>query len=211
MKRVNIYIDYQNVYHRARGAFELEHADPWYGHVKPARLAHLLNMLGKAHDDERALHEVHIYRGEPGSRSHRKTQAAFQRQTAKWLRDDPELLRIHTRPLRYEPMQWDSTGRPTAWGAAREKGIDVMLALDLALGAQRNDFDVAIVVSGDTDLVPAIEAAMSFGRHTENAVWWPDDRPGRPLGLGNGQRLWCHRMTSTHFASVRDDTDYANA
>lgn len=169
-------------------------------------------MLGKAHDDTRSLHEVHIYRGEPVTgRSHPKTQAAFQRQKAKWLSDDPGLIHMHTRPLRYEATEWDGNGKPVAWGAAREKGIDVMLALDLALGAQRGDFDVAIVVSGDTDLVPALEAAMTFGKHIENAVWWPDDRPGRPLRVSNGGKLWHHRLTSTHSASVRDDTDYANA
>jgi uncharacterized LabA/DUF88 family protein len=40
---------------------------------------------------------------------------------------------------------------------SREKGIDVKLATDLVVGAVDDKYDVAIVVSSDTDLVPAID------------------------------------------------------
>ena len=39
----------------------------------------------------------------------------------------------------------------------REKGIDVKLATDLIVGAVDNQYDTAIVVSSDADLVPAID------------------------------------------------------
>lgn len=39
----------------------------------------------------------------------------------------------------------------------REKGIDVKLAVDLMTGAIDNKYDIAIVISSDTDLVPAID------------------------------------------------------
>jgi hypothetical protein len=39
----------------------------------------------------------------------------------------------------------------------REKGIDVKLATDLIVGAVDNLYDTAIVVSSDSDLVPAID------------------------------------------------------
>lgn len=39
----------------------------------------------------------------------------------------------------------------------REKGIDVKLATDLIAGAVDNKYDVAVVVSSDSDLVPAID------------------------------------------------------
>ncbi len=39
----------------------------------------------------------------------------------------------------------------------REKGIDVKLAIDLIVGAIDGKYDVAIVVSSDADLVPAID------------------------------------------------------
>jgi uncharacterized LabA/DUF88 family protein len=39
----------------------------------------------------------------------------------------------------------------------REKGIDVKLATDLIVGAVDDQYDTAIVVSSDTDLIPAID------------------------------------------------------
>ncbi len=39
----------------------------------------------------------------------------------------------------------------------REKGIDVKLATDLIVGAIDNKYDIAIVVSSDTDIIPAID------------------------------------------------------
>jgi uncharacterized LabA/DUF88 family protein len=39
----------------------------------------------------------------------------------------------------------------------REKGVDVKLATDLVIGAFENIYDTAIIVSSDTDLIPAIE------------------------------------------------------
>lgn len=42
-------------------------------------------------------------------------------------------------------------------GRIREKGVDVKLAVDLVIGATDNLYDTAIVVSSDTDLIPAIK------------------------------------------------------
>ena len=39
----------------------------------------------------------------------------------------------------------------------REKGIDVKLATDLIVGAVDDQYDTAIVVSSDADIVPAID------------------------------------------------------
>jgi uncharacterized LabA/DUF88 family protein len=42
-------------------------------------------------------------------------------------------------------------------GAIREKGVDVKLAVDLVIGAADDIYDTAIVMSSDTDLIPAIK------------------------------------------------------
>lgn len=42
-------------------------------------------------------------------------------------------------------------------GKTREKGTDVKIATDLIVGAVDNIYDVAILVSSDTDLIPAIQ------------------------------------------------------
>ena len=46
----------------------------------------------------------------------------------------------------------------------REKGIDVKLATDLIVGAVDNKFDTAIIVSSDSDLIPAIDWVRHRGR-----------------------------------------------
>ena len=42
-------------------------------------------------------------------------------------------------------------------GRIREKGTDVKIAADLIIGAVDNIYDTAILVSSDTDLIPAIK------------------------------------------------------
>ncbi len=42
-------------------------------------------------------------------------------------------------------------------GAIREKGVDVKLSVDLVIGAADDIYDIAIVMSSDTDLIPAIK------------------------------------------------------
>ncbi|HEY4483345.1 MAG TPA: NYN domain-containing protein [Candidatus Paceibacterota bacterium] len=42
-------------------------------------------------------------------------------------------------------------------GRIREKGVDVKLSVDLVIGAVDDLYDTAIVISSDTDLIPAIK------------------------------------------------------
>lgn len=51
-------------------------------------------------------------------------------------------------------------------GVFQEKGVDVHIAVDLLKGAYENRFDTAVLVSSDTDLIPAIEAV----RHKKKRV-----------------------------------------
>lgn len=53
----------------------------------------------------------------------------------------------------------------------REKGVDVKLAVDLITFAERNFYDVAILLSGDTDLVPAVENVLNRGKIIVNAYF----------------------------------------
>jgi uncharacterized LabA/DUF88 family protein len=204
--RVVVFVDYQNLYHGARNAFGDPGTDhPTFGHVLPTRLGLLLKQLGQDQYPDRQLTGVRVYRGEPGPQAHPLLQAAFQRQVAAWSRQ--ELVTPVLRPLRYQPTRWDHAGRAVAWDKGREKGIDVLLALDLALGAERNDFDVAVVFSGDTDLVPAIDEVLRAGKWVENAVWKPDHGHARPL-RATGRRIWAHLLDRRYFDMVRDDIDY---
>lgn len=82
-----------------------------------------------------------------------------------------------------------------------------MMALDIALGARDDIYDVAVVVSADSDLVPAIEIALAAGKRVETAMWWSPAQRHRRMKMP-GRRLWNHALDASRFAQVRDDTDY---
>lgn len=48
--------------------------------------------------------------------------------------------------------------------AYHEKGVDVKIAIDILIGAYENLYDKVILLSSDTDLLPAIEKAVSLGK-----------------------------------------------
>lgn len=52
-------------------------------------------------------------------------------------------------------------------GKYHEKGVDVKIAVDLLVGAFDNMYDEAILVSSDTDLVPAIKKVRHLGKNVE--------------------------------------------
>ncbi len=45
-----------------------------------------------------------------------------------------------------------------------EKGVDVRLAVEMIRFARQNKYDIAYLLSSDTDLVPAIEEVQAFGK-----------------------------------------------
>ena len=52
-----------------------------------------------------------------------------------------------------------------------EKGIDVRIATDMVVHAARGNYDVAILVSGNTDFADAVQAVKDFGRNVEVALF----------------------------------------
>ena len=65
-------------------------------------------------------------------------------------------------------------------GIKVEKGIDVLLAIDLLWYAFHNAYDTAILVSGDDDFVPAVNSVISLGRRVE--LWTFEDSLGKEIG-----------------------------
>lgn len=204
LTRVAVFIDYENTRFTARDVFGDPTRDPYtFGHVLPLRLGLMLKQLGESVDPTRELISVMVYRGRPGPKGGHRAQAGSARQFAAW--EAQPLVTVRSRPLRYQPTEW-SLGKPIRW-RAEEKGIDVMMALDIALGARDDIYDVAVVVSADSDLVPAIEIALAAGKRVETAMWWSPAQRHRRMKMP-GRRLWNHALDASRFAQVRDDTDY---
>lgn len=196
-QRVAVFIDYQNVYKRARAAFFGEgqtHVWHVHGQVRPVAVG--LQLRG---DGDRELVAVHVYRGLPSSKHDPKGYSAAQRQIAAWTDTGGGVVIPHHRPLNYREPH-----RP------REKGIDVQLAVDFVLLAQKNEYDVGIIFSDDTDLNPALEAVGELrgpGR-AELAAWYDPIRSGPRMVESGGSRVFTHILDRTAYGRLHDTQDY---
>lgn len=56
-------------------------------------------------------------------------------------------------------------------GIPVEKGVDIMLATDLLYFAWNDSYDVAVLVSGDSDFAYALQAVKNMGKHVEVAYF----------------------------------------
>jgi hypothetical protein len=200
-----VFLDYQNAYRTVRGAYFDHELDPhWYGQLNPLALG---QHLAADSPFDRELAEVRIYRGLPSSKRDPKGYGAARRQITRW--DAMRGVTVVTRAIRY-PHGWpDDCGdeRP------QEKGIDVALALDFAMMGERGQYDVGILVSGDTDLKPALESVAyarrdnGEGARAEVAAWSAEGKRGRRLAI-DGVNLFCHWMGRDVYDQVCDLQDY---
>ena len=111
-----------------------------------------------------------------------------------------------TRPLKYYPDETDRRGQATKW-KAQEKGIDVLIALAMVKGALADTYDVAVLVSADTDLLPAVEQVLEARKRVEVAAW--DGQRRSRLSLPGG-KLWCHWLNRDWYSRLHDPTDYTS-
>jgi uncharacterized LabA/DUF88 family protein len=70
------------------------------------------------------------------------------------VRRDVECEACHDKRVRYQ-----------------EKGVDMRIGVDMVAGASKGLYDVAVLVSGDGDLVEAVKAVKDLGRHVELATF----------------------------------------
>ncbi|MGH3870184.1 MAG: NYN domain-containing protein [Pseudonocardiaceae bacterium] len=195
--RVAVFLDYQNVHLTAHGLF-MSYGTPVHDAlVHPLRIGERLITKRKG---ENELSSVRVFRGRPNPEHQPIPTAANDAQTAAWERQDPR-LRVIRRDLNYR----DWPDHPP-----REKGVDVALAIALVESAMLNEYDVAIVFSSDTDLIPAVE--MAFRRTTpsvEIAAWSGAKPLWFPTEMAAGRRLpWCHFLGQHDFDAVRDQASY---
>jgi uncharacterized LabA/DUF88 family protein len=196
LTRVAVFVDYQNTFHGARGVFQLGHDRA--GQIHPWKLGELLTDRGRRIDDGRRLTTVKTFRGEPVRSHSRVGQAAAHRQAGAWAATGVQPV---TRPLRYRRIGVDARGAPVF--EVREKGIDVLIAIHMTLGAVRDEYDVAILMSADSDLAPAVETVRDLGKRCEVAGWRSRARPRIAV-----PGVWCHWLDRSDYEHVADPTDY---
>lgn len=196
---VIVFIDWQNTYSGAREAFGFQGQGPIAGNVDPWRLARVLAAAADPTSRRRTLQEVRVYRGRPSQDKDRKTYAAHRAQTATWERVGGEMLKVRHRLLRY----------PVGGGRPQEKGIDVLLAIELVEAAIRHQCARAVVMSTDTDLLPAIELAVEErGESFVEVAGWVGSPTAASLLHVKGSTVLRRPLRRHAYDRLEDRTDY---
>lgn len=193
--QVTVFIDYQNAH--------LSGHEQWCNYGSPVHQC-LLDPLKLAERVTAArapggiVKSVRVYRGRPDPRKEAASAARSDRQASAWQMDSR--VKVYRRPLRY-PRDW---GQPGCFEKAREKGVDVSLAIDMVRLALEGKYEVGILFSRDTDLIPALELVFDLPHvHTEVATWQGTSR----LRL-QYREVYCHQLSEQDFMTVRDSRSY---
>jgi uncharacterized LabA/DUF88 family protein len=111
-------------------------------------------------------------------------------------------------PWRNQGQALQTTVRP--YQRAREKGIDLVIGLDVVDLALSGNMDVAVIVSSDNDLCEAARsthnATSGPGRVSVEAALFNENR--RPILLQHYD--YTHQLQSADFAAAEDTFDYKN-
>lgn len=160
MRRVAVFIDWQNAYQQARVAFGFSRSGH-EGQFSPLRLGQVLAARNKRGDDARLV-RVEVHRGQPLSSVDPIGHAAVALQARAWTAEAPDVVVAQLRPL---AKQND--------GRFIEKGVDVHLAACAIEWSVVHRMDTVIVVSHDSDLRPAVEvlARIRSPAAVETASW----------------------------------------
>jgi uncharacterized LabA/DUF88 family protein len=197
--RTVVFLDNQNMYMGAREAFGWEQSIGRFGNFRPYGLGRIL-----VRDPARTLTQVRVYTGVPTPARDKAGNAATQRRIAAWVAEMPDKVQVFPRPLKYPPPR------------GREKGVDVELAIDFVRLALNDDYDVGVLASCDTDLVPALQfVAEQFPAKTICTVAW-EAEPGfegntnEPLDLPGGGVLR-HKLAKRDFDRIADKRNFMAA
>lgn len=144
-KRVMIFIDGSNMYHNLVGAFGKASID--YRDFS-------LKLTGP----ERELVRTYYYNC-PIDQEKDPTAYKAQQRFFSNLYNTPDL------EVRLGRLQRKDDG------TAIEKGVDVKIAVDMITKAFKNQYDVAILVSGDADFVEVVQEVKDQAKHVELAVF----------------------------------------
>ena len=194
MEKIHLFVDYQNVHLSIAEAF----APPGTPHhttlIHPGKFGDAL-MARRARFGRRGeLYKISVFRGQPSSNREVEAAARNKAQSAEWSRD--ARVEVHNRVLRY-PKQWPDQ-------KAKEKGVDVALAIALVRCALSQECGTIVLASRDTDLVPALEMAVELGSSQVEVTHWQGTSRLRLPGTS----MWCTTMTGADYLASKDPREY---
>lgn len=162
-ERIMIFIDGSNFYHGLR---EMGRR---IGEIPTL----YFDKLGRILSRNRKLIRIYYY-----TALHNEQDEIFRYQKQKKFLD-------HLRGTSYCAVRYGHLMRRE--GAFIEKGVDVLLTVDLLRLARLNSYDTAILISGDGDFVEAVKDVQDMGRHVELAYF--------PFAQSQDLRRTCDRYT----------------
>jgi uncharacterized LabA/DUF88 family protein len=153
-QRVAIFIDGSNFYFKVRGLVP---------HKMNFIIYDYLGLLQELAGPDKRIVSVGYYVGVVRARNNSPATSADQTKTADLRKHQQQLFD----QLRRQGIQVITGFLMQHDGRYYEKGVDVRLAVDIVDGAYNRKYDEALVISSDTDLLPAIAKAQSKGRHVQ--------------------------------------------
>ena len=144
--RVMIFIDGSNMYHSLKSHFRRTDVD--------------LGKFTKKMLDGRRLVRVYYYNAQVGI----KEEPDRFKDQQKYFAGVEAIPYTELRLGRLVYNNWP--GSPPY-----EKGVDIQLATDMITHSYKNNYDVAILVAGDTDYVGALQAVKDNGKNVEVALF----------------------------------------
>ncbi len=165
LERVRIFVDYSNFKERWRSVTEAYPHENFRWDAFPQVVLTHLSRLGHIGPDLE-MRAVKIYASVSpvlqkaesvvGAQEHRKGKAEVEPEAFKrWLRDDLDQLPSYTVDISTrvnDPVECDCG---TTNDHFVEQGVDTKIAIDLLALATRNAYDIGVLVTEDSDLVPS--------------------------------------------------------
>lgn len=193
-----MFVDVQNIHEGLKAAFSTPPHKHTAGQFRPMELGRLL--VSKAPVSEAwGLAEVRLYAGRPSSVLQPTSAAAHARQASAWR---AEGAIVRARDLQY--IDWPNR-------APRQKGVDVELATDVFRLAGK-EYDIGIVASLDTDIIPAIESVYDARGMADTPRVCVVGYEGSPRRLrlpdSRGRGLYCFYLSDADYLAIHDPTDY---
>ncbi len=224
--RTAVVIDYENVHRMARGTFDPQ-GDLREYLIHPMQFARAA--IRERNDRQREgyphaeLSKVLVFRGRPSAQHEPTYYTRNTSQATQWRADGAV---VTLRELKYT-YQYDEHGRVVTDEAGRkllasgskpqEKGIDVLCALECVRQAQRDDIDLVVLASRDTDLVPVLDQLHdahhdrpSLSAKVETVAWFDRDalRQGGSLQPTRPRKIWNTNLGRRQLEASIDRNDY---
>lgn len=145
-ERVMIFIDGSNLYHSLKHFFKRSDID----------IGRFCTKLM----DKRRLIRIYYYNAQVGRR---EEPERYQNQQ-KFFAGVSAIPYTELRLGRLVYSNWPNS-------PPYEKGVDILLATDMITHSYKNNYDTAVLVAGDNDFVPAIQAVKDNGKNMEVALF----------------------------------------